>query len=360
MVEINTAINQLQDFKLKIDLELDKFLSQKVENAKNISPHAEALAEHVKDMTLRGGKRIRAALAYYSYLAHDGIDTKSALNASMAMEISQTFLLIHDDIIDNDSLRRGKTTIHADYEKIANEKYKNKIDPRHFGTSIAILAGDLACAYSNEIIVTSNFDIQNQSKAIAELNKTYEREIYGEALDLITQITENITKKDIILIQELKTAPYTFDTPVKLGAILAGATEEQITNLEKYTIPMGTAFQIQDDIIGMFGSEEKIGKPVISDIREGKKTLLIFDTLESASPAQKEIINRNLGNKNITNEDHEDVKKIIIETGALDKSRDFAKKLVDEAIDALEKIELNSEGKDFLLGIAHYMIYREY
>ncbi len=120
------------------------------------------------------------------------------------------------------------------------------------------------------------------------------------------------------------------------------------------------AFQIQDDILGMFGTEEKLGKSITSDLKEGKKTLLILDALEKSSPAQKEIINLNLGNKKVSMAGLNSVRKVIEETGSLEESKKLATSLVQKAIDALNKLKLEKEGQDFLLGIADYMIKREY
>lgn len=355
------AKEQLGSFKKLLDVELDKFLSGKAERANKIAPEASELIEHIKDFTLRGGKRIRAALLFYSYLAHGGKNKPEGLQASMGMEMSETYLLIHDDIIDNDSLRRGGITPHTSYEQIYKKRFPGRhIDPKHFGTSMAILAGDLACAYMNELIVGTEFKKENKARAIQELSYILEREVFGETLDIVIELKDNPTKEDVTLVQQLKTAPYTFDSPMKLGAILAGANEKQIKILESYTVPLGTAFQIQDDILGMFGSEDKIGKPVISDLREGKITLLILDALEKANPVQEKKIRSCLGNKNVTKLDLEEVKQIIIDTGALDKSKNLAIQLANNAKQGLQDLKLKKEGKDFLLGIAQYMVNREY
>jgi geranylgeranyl diphosphate synthase type I len=222
------------------------------------------------------------------------------------------------------------------------------------------MAGDLACTYMNEIIVGTSFTSEYRARAIQELSLILEREVFGETLDIVIELKDNPTREDVILVQQLKTAPYTFDSPMKLGAILAGASEQQIKALESFTLSLGTAFQIQDDILGMFGSEDKTGKPIISDLREGKITLLILDALEKATPEQEKTIRSSLGNEKVTIEDLESVKKVITETGALDKSNNFAIELANQSKKILEGLDLKEEGKEFLLGIADYMIKREY
>lgn len=352
---------ELKEFKEKLDIRLAEFFDQKINIASSVDPEAKKLVEHIKDLTLRGGKRIRAALLYYSYVAHGGKELDRAMNAAMAMEISETFLLIHDDVIDNDEMRRGGKTLHTIYENVCKDDYKNKhLDPKQFGHACAIMAGDAAYAFANDLIATAGFGANNTVRAITELSRIIEREVYGEILDVLIEIKNNPTREDVFKVQQLKTAPYTFDSPVKLGAILADAKRQQIKALESYTIPLGIAFQIQDDILGIFGSQDKTGKPILSDLKEGKITLLIIDTLETASAEQRALIAKNLGNKDITLDNLKAVKKVIVETGALKKSQAVARSLAQSGYEALQKLKLKSDGADFMLGIIDYIVNREF
>jgi len=349
---------ELKKFKIELEKVLFKYLNGQIKKSTKVSPQVKVLMEEVQNMTMRGGKRIRAALFYYSYLAHDGENKKEALKVSMAMELMQTFLLIHDDIIDNDSLRRGGLTAHKSFEKIADELDK-KVDKRLFGISGALLAGDLACAMSNEIIADSEFESINIVRALKEFNSVYALEFYGEFLDIYSEAQNEIKEKDIILIHKLKTVPYTFSCPIKMGAILAGADEEKLKKLDAYIVSLGVAFQIQDDILGMFGSEEKLGKSTFSDLREGKKTLLILDAMKYADPKQKKIITKNLGNSAVGLSELEQVRKIVVETGALDRSKKLVEKYIKKAIKSIESSGMKKESKDFFIGVARYMAERD-
>lgn len=354
------AKEKLREYKSILDQELKNYLSGKIREAGKISPYAKEMAEHITDLTLRGGKRIRAALMFYSYLAHGGKDKDNILKASMSMELSETYLLIHDDIIDNDSLRRGGMTINTSYRQIGENKYHDKCNTRNFGNSVALLAGNIAASMSNEILATSNFKPTDIQRAMLELNRTYIVENYGQMMDMLSQLRDDITKDDVILIHQLKTVPYTFDSPIKIGAILAGADDSELNKLEGYSVPLGTAFQIQDDILGMFGSEEKLGKPVISDLKEGKKTLLILQAMSKATPKQHETIVINLGNKRTTLNALRDVREVVVATGSLEYSKNLATRLVKKSIANLTELNLKGEGKEFMLEIADYMINREY
>lgn len=358
-IKIEQVKKTLSEYKERIELELKRYLKRKTKEAYAVSPFCGEMLDAITDITMRGGKRIRAALIYYSYIAHGGKDLEMAMKASMSIELAQTYLLIHDDIIDQDSLRRGGKTIHKIFEKIASERYKSKVSPAHYGRSVAILAGDTACGLSNEIIAELNVAPELIHRSLLELNKMYNKEYYGQLLDINSELVENVIRSQVIQVHELKTSPYTFDTPLKLGAILAGASEKSAEQLSRYTIPLGVAFQIQDDILGMFGDEKKIGKSVVSDLREGKRTLLVLDALRKANKQQKEVILKNLGNRSVGVKDLEEVKKVVVDTGSLKESRNLAKKFVEKAIKGIEHLKLVKEGQDFLLQIAGYMVNRE-
>lgn len=356
-----SAKDQLLRFKSVLDVELKKYLDKSIKEAYEISPYAGEMTEYITDLTMRGGKRIRAALLFYSYLAHGGTDKKEALKASMAMELSETYLLIHDDIMDNDRLRRGGETIHESYEQKIKAKHLRVTNgSHHFGESMAMLAGDIACAMSNEILSGCNFDKEYLNNVIAELNEIYRVECYGQALDMFSQTRDDLTADDVILTHKLKTVPYTFDGPVKIGAILAGLSPKNSKKLEGYTIPLGVAFQVQDDILGLFGSIEKLGKPVTSDLREGKKTLLMLDALARADQNGRDIINQNLGNCRATIKGLKEVREVVKSTGALEESMNLARNLAQEAAEFIKKHKLNEEGSEFMLNLANYVVNREY
>jgi geranylgeranyl diphosphate synthase type I len=345
------AIAELGRYKKKVDLALEQFFSKKLAESKKIDSVATEMVSLLKEYTLRGGKRIRPALVYYGYRCVSDKDLKEVVKASLSVEFLQSFLLIHDDIIDCSNLRRGKLTMHKIYESI----YKNPV----LGTSMAIIAGDLASAYANEAIATAKLKQKNKTDAIASLNRTLAEVIFGQALDILFELKPG-TKEYIELVHRFKTASYTMEGPLHIGAILGGADEKQLKLLSKYAIPLGKAFQLQDDILGMFSTEQELGKPVDSDLKEGKKTLLIIKALENATPKQKKTIQNALGNKNLTKKQFESVREIIKETGSLNHSQKIAKDLITQAKTPIEKSNFKAEAKEFLIGIADYMLERKY
>tara|TARA_Y100000310_G_C20693001_1_gene823601 strand:+ start:152 stop:1183 length:1032 start_codon:yes stop_codon:yes gene_type:complete len=341
------TLQQLKEFKAKLEPLLESFFNDKIEKAKKINPNSVEMIELLKEFTLRGGKRIRAALIYYTYKSITTNNEEEILKASMSIELAHAFLLIHDDIIDQDNMRRSGPTIHSSYKNI----FKDSKNPSHYGTSFAILAGDILFAFANEILANINLNESNKNKAIQILNHVVHQVIYGESLDVLSSIKPQ-TKESLEQINYLKTASYTFEGPLHIGAVLANANKPQLEQLSKIAIPLGKAFQLQDDLLDLFSTEEKIGKPIASDIKEGKKTVLILTTLENANEEQATFINKCLGNT-ITKEDINKLKNIIIETKAKQQIESMIKDFITEA-------KSHCKDNEFLLNLADYMLERNH
>ncbi|MDP7323264.1 MAG: polyprenyl synthetase family protein [Candidatus Woesearchaeota archaeon] len=335
---------------------LEQFFNDKIKKAKAIDPSSVEMIELLKEFTLRGGKRIRAALIYYGYRSFKDDNEEEILKASMSIELAHAFLLIHDDIIDQDALRRSGPTIHTSYQNI----FKSTKDPKHYGISFAILAGDILYAFANEILTSLNLPEKNKIKAIQIFNHIIHQVLYGESLDILSSIKTNFTSKDLEQVHYLKTATYTIEGPLHIGATLAGASQHHLKDLSKYAIPLGKAFQLQDDILGLFGEEKVLGKPIGSDLREGKKTLLIINALETASPSDQKTIQSILGNQDLTEDQIDKVREIVTKTGSLKISQDLVKQLGKEAKASISNTKLHDRGCEFLLGIADYLAERKY
>jgi geranylgeranyl diphosphate synthase type I len=353
--------DHLTKFKNQIDAELEKFFKFKIKQVENDNKPEELteIIENLEKFTLNSGKRIRPILFYFGYIIGGGKDKSEILKTSIAIELIHSYLLIHDDIIDRDNFRHGNFSMHHSYAKKAENDFKN-INSKHFGISMAIIAGDLASTFGYEILTNSNFSIDLKAKAIKKLNQIISNTIAGEALDVILVEYSDVDVDRIFEMQKYKTAKYTIEGPLHTGAILAGADEKFLDSLSRYAIPIGIAFQIQDDIIGVFGNEKKIGKPVGSDIKEGKKTLLFAKALEKANDIQKQILNNTLGNKSINIDDIDNVRDIIIKTGSLEFSKNKAIELVREAKKNLNNLEFSEENKKFLNNLADFIVQRKY
>ncbi len=255
----------------------------------------------------QGGKRMRGFLVYLGYLMGGGKETKSILSVALAVEILHTFLLIHDDIIDKSDTRRGKVTIHKRFEKIFGQ---------HYGVSQGIIVGDIACFEALSLVNSSDFEESLKVKCQKKLYEVILETAYGEALDV--EYSYRPAKiKDILNVADLKTARYSLVGPLTIGGLLGGASERQLAAYEKFGLAMGLAFQLQDDYLGVYGDEKVLGKSVLSDMREGKNTLLIYKARELGTTDDRKIIDRLWGKPDSKIDDLEKIKKILINIGAV-------------------------------------------
>ncbi len=342
----------MAEYKEKVEEELRKFFTSK----KNEIKHEllRRAVETIEEYTLRGGKRIRALLMIIGYRMYGG-EGDEIIKAAASLELVQSYFLIHDDIMDESELRRGKKTVHKIYEE---EHLHNGYpgNPQRFGENVAIIAGDLANVYAFEILSDTNFPHDRKDRVMKELERIMKYTGYGQLIDVYSSMLSHFSEEDLLLLHEYKTANYTIYGPLALGAILAGRNPEE---LKDFAIPIGIAFQLQDDILGLFGDEKKIGKPVTSDLAEGKKTLLIIKALENCNDAEREKIMNALGNPAVTIEQLNDVRDIVEKTGSLDYSRNLAAKLVEEGKRALANLDIPSkEYREILEKMADYIIKR--
>ncbi len=354
------AIELLKNYKKRLDPLLEDYFRKELTKPKEIEDLANQSIKIVRDFTLASGKRVRPALVYYAYLAAGGSEEEKIVDVSKAIELTHVFLLIHDDIVDRDDMRHGIDTVHVTYKKLAENNSYN-VNSDHFGKAVAIFAGgDLLYAMANQIVLESDFSPEVKIKALKRLQGIVYEVIPGEYLDVVLGVKDKATEEEIIQMYKGKTGGYTFEGPIQLGAIFAGADDDFIQSFSGYSIPLGIAFQIRDDILGIYGDEKKLGKPVGSDIIEGKQTILVAKALEVGNEEQKSGLKELLGKEGITEGEIEEFRKIITESGSLKYAEDLMGDYVSRATKALEKIEIkNEEAKKFFKGIATYIAERK-
>jgi geranylgeranyl diphosphate synthase type I len=343
--------------------ELDELLISELQAERDrraqVSPYTQELMDFLIPIC-SGGKRIRGALAYYAYQLCGGKDFDAIKRVALSLELTHAYLLIHDDIMDNDPLRRGKQTLHTGYADWYKGKFEGK-EPEHFGASMAICGGDILSHLAQLVFMEANFPADKLVMAMRVANQQFVSVGFGQVLDVLAESRTDVDEEDVLTIHHLKTGVYTFEAPLLVGAILAGASPEELAQVSQFAIPAGMTYQIQDDILGVFADEEKLGKPVGSDIREGKATLLILKALLEANPREKKFLLSKLGRGEISDKDLERVRAIIVETGSLDHSRKLAQDYVLKAKAALAGRKWQGEDAyEFLVGLADYMLAREF
>jgi geranylgeranyl diphosphate synthase, type I len=352
----------LKDYAERADVYLDKFFDRKIAEVGDVGKGGKGLLI-AQDMLSRykkfshGGKKLRGALIQLGYEIAGG-KKDEILEASTCIEIIHSFLLMHDDIEDKDSLRRGFPTMHRQYE-LEHRKYKLNKDASHYGVSMGINTGDLGAYLGMEVLLNAKISDKNKINGALYFSRLLQRVSYGQGLDVSYEQMGGITEHDVMQVHLHKTSIYTIGGPLKIGALLGGLSKTKIENIEKFGEPVGIAFQLRDDELGLFSEEEKLGKPIGGDVKEGKNTVLHIKALEVANSKDNKFLRFAYGNESLSNEDIRRVQEITISCGALEYSQKLSKKLVASGKKFIPQITNDREHQDTLAKIADFMILRE-
>lgn len=317
----------------------------------------------------RPGKRLRPAVLMWSCGAVGG-DENIALPAACGVELFHTWTLVHDDIIDNDNLRRGGPTVHILGETFAREKlgYSDE-KAKEYGRDLAILTGDSQHGWNVSLFCECARNGGVDAKTILDI--IYHLESYvvntlieGETLDVQYARTpiEQLTREDIVHMLWMKTGVL-YEFAARAGAMIglnnSDPSHPYVAALSRFASSCGTAFQLQDDILGLMGKEEKLGKPVGSDVREGKKTTIVFFALKSATPDQRAFLFSVLGNPDASPGQVRQATELMVELGGIKKTADLALEHVNKALPELDVLP-DSGYKELLTSWARYMIERSF
>ena len=301
---------------------------------------SDRLFQDTQEFVLRKGKRIRPLLFILSYRGYTPRKTypeKKLFASAASIELLHDYMLIHDDVIDNSDLRRGKPTLH----KIFDQQIKLS-DNAKIGHELAIVAGDILFALALEAFLSIDENKSRKEKALKKLIETAAFTGAGEFIDIVFghSTIEHFTEKKIFLNYTLKTAKYTFECPLLLGAILAGAHPKELKKLSNLGLAAGQAFQIYDDFLDLFATEKIIGKSILSDLVESKKTLLVFKTYDKLKGKKKRYFRRILEKKNKTRADLKNFRRLVVESGAYDYGLKKMTTLQNKAIRLTEKLTM--------------------
>jgi geranylgeranyl diphosphate synthase type I len=345
----------------EVDSSLKSLMKDQLDSVKDNS-FLQFFYKKIEDFLFSGGKRIRPVMMITAFSAVDSNKTtESAVRSSLSLELIHNASLIHDDIMDNADTRRGKQAFHKVFHDHAKNNHNDaNMDYDNYGQSMGILGGDYAYNLAYRAIHTDGFSPDVTLRAAQEFNIGFLKIVQVVIFESDLMGRNNVTEEEYIEMIRGKTAAL-FEKSARLGAILAEGSASQIENLGDFALNAGIAFQLVDDIIGSFGDSKKTGKPVDSDIKEGKKTILVIKAFENASVEQQSILNRILGNREATATDVEKVREIMRQTGALSYARNLAEELFQLSKSFLENLEppLNQPYKDYLINIAKMGVYRE-
>ncbi|MEU9353549.1 polyprenyl synthetase family protein [Streptomyces griseoloalbus] len=291
------------------------------------------LTEALTDFVLAPGKRIRPLLCILGWHAAGGGDGEESLwRIAASLEVFHAFALIHDDIIDGSPTRRGRPSAHRAFAA----RHRARPDADAFGVRAAILLGDLALICSDALMNAAGLSTRQREAVLPLLDAMRGELLLGQHLDLLATGRPTGDIDEAMTISRLKTAKYTIERPLHLGAALVGADRDLLALCSAYAIPLGEAFQLRDDLLGVFGDPALTGKPVLDDLRSGKATVLMALATRRATPEQRRTLDALVGRADLSEEDAARIQRILQHTGARDTVETMINERYERALAALD------------------------
>ncbi len=329
------------DLRERVSARLTAHLEQRSGLVTALGPELEAPVAVLRELTT-GGKLLRPAFCYWGYRAAGAPDGEEIVAAAAALELLHVSALIHDDVMDGSDRRRGRPSAHRQFEQLHRTADWSGA-PEGFGYGAAILLGDLVLAWSDELLRGCGLPADRVAAGIAVFEAMRTEVIAGQYLDLVAQSagdapsdeTEDAALSRALRVLRYKTAKYSVERPLQLGATLAGAEPALVEAFSAFGIPLGEAFQLRDDLLGVFGDPERTGKPAGDDLREGKRTVLVATAMTAADDADRATLRTLLGDPTLDADGVEQLRDVLVRTGAVDEVEKMIERLTAQAVDAL-------------------------
>ncbi|AKE41573.1 geranylgeranyl pyrophosphate synthase [Corynebacterium kutscheri] len=349
-----------------IEASLKVFFDENRLHIERIGDPAMNAVSFLEDFVLTGGKRIRPLFAWAGFLAGGGFEKNpeyshtALFTAISSLELVQACALIHDDFIDSSDTRRGQPTVHRRAETL-HRSHNWQRNAKHFGASVSILVGDLALVWADDMFYGSGLPAQALIRAFDSWRGMRTEVIGGQLLDIANEAEATDSLARAYQVNLFKTAAYTIERPVHLGAALAGAEEKEIAALRAFGRDIGVAFQLRDDLLGVFGDPTVTGKPAGDDLREGKRTVLIAQSILNATnagcPELAEKIKNQVG-KVSTPEEIAELSYLIESTGVVGDIEKRINDLADSGLAHLRNIDLPTPAQNILSALANKALAR--
>ena len=332
-----------EDLRADVHRELAAFLEAKRDEAARIDPQFVTAVDSLSDFVLGGGKRLRPTFAWWGWRGAGGSQADpqaraAVLRAVSSLELIQACALVHDDLIDDSTTRRGAPTVHVDFA--ARHRAAGWLGtPARFGAATAILLGDLALAWADDMLRGAELWPDQLGRALTVWQAMRTEVLAGQYLDMLTQARGDETPETALQIDRYKTAAYTVERPLHLGAAIAGAGPALVDAYRNFGTDIGIAFQLRDDLLGMFGDPVVTGKPVGDDLREGKRTLLLAYGLRAAdgqrNTAAADLLRGAIGDPQVDADTVTEIRELLIDLGAVAEVEDRITELTKSALDSL-------------------------
>ncbi len=342
-------IPRFDDATVELQARVDEVLEMAVDGlATRLEPDARGalpLVAALREAVLSGGKRFRPILCVWGYRAGGGEDEAAIARAAAALELVHVFAIVQDDLMDDALIRRGRPALHVRLAEIPGEESQ--------GAALALLVADLAMFLADELLAGAAFPAERILQAFAPFNRMRVDAVAGQYLDLIgSDDLADHDEAEAAKIGALKTGGYTVEGPLSVGAALAGADPAVSDALSRYGRAVGRAFQIRDDVLGAFGDEGDTGKDAGADLRRRKPTVLLAKALRAASEAERRFFEARLGRPDLTEGELEQVRQVIISSGALEETLLLIRSLLREAKGAVDVLAIPSPARDGLRALA--------
>jgi geranylgeranyl diphosphate synthase type I len=315
------------------------------------------VADTLDAFVLGGGKRLRPAFAYWGYRGAGGPDSDEVVATVAALELVHASALIHDDVMDSSDTRRGQTSVHRRFALVHREGGWLG-DAKGFGDAVAILLGDLALVWSDELLNRSGLDAVTLARGRPVFDEMRTEVTAGQYLDVLAQATGDSSIDRAAKVARYKSAKYTVERPLLFGAALAGADPETVAAYSAYGLPLGEAFQLRDDVLGVFGDPAQTGKPSGDDLREGKRTLLVAEAFRSAGEADRDLLRTGLGDATLDDAGVARLCEVFVRTGALARTEQRIDELTATALKVLAGVPLEPEAAGVLTDLASAATHR--
>lgn len=337
-----------EHLRARVDAALVAFLDRQDPGWPDGTPRG--VFETLRRFVLAGGKRLRPMFCYWGWRGAGRPDSGEIVTAAAALELFHAFALIHDDIMDGSDRRRGQPSMHRVFAELhARQSWRGDADT--YGCSAALLCGDLCAAWADQMLTECGLPASRLHQGYAVYSAMRTEVIAGQYLDLVSSVGDGSVASALTVIR-MKAARYTVTRPLQIGAALAGAGNDLQAAYAAFGDPLGDAFQLRDDVLGVFGDPAVTGKSVLDDLRAGKPTVMMALARERADRAQAERLRVLFGNPQLDDSGAAELRKIIVATGALDQIEQMIRVRVNAALAALEEAPITGEARLALTALA--------
>jgi geranylgeranyl diphosphate synthase type I len=339
------------DLRDRVDKALRDFLGSALPPLAAVADELGPMAEATESFVLDGGKRLRPLFCYWGYRATGAPDADHIIVAAAALELLQACALVHDDVIDRSDTRRGAPSVHRRFAAL-HRASGWRGDPEAFGEAAAILLGDLALIWADTMLASSGFDATTLHRAAPVWDAMRVEVMCGQYLDVVEQARGGGSVERALRVAQFKSAKYTIERPLHLGAALGSGDDDLMAAFTGYGLPLGEAFQLRDDVLGVYGDPSVTGKPAGDDLREGKRTALVALALAGANEAQADELRRRLGDPHLDDDGVTVLRDVIAATGATAEVERLITERVTAALAAIEGAAVADDARAALVALA--------